>query len=170
MAKTNKTKISYRLEKIRVLQFYINNKVRYNEEKGIVFEVAPGSYIDIKNNELRLLIRSTYYSDENRKEEIGHLEVEFIYKTPKLEKFEREKDSLLIPENFLFTLVNISLGTYRGILFEKTEGSNLEGAYLPIFNVLDFVNNALKKQKEGKFFRLKINQPKEKEESKSKAT
>lgn len=157
MAKKNDKSISFSLKRIKVLSFSINEKIGYNFSKGVAFEINPASNIDLKNKEFRLLLSISYNSIAPKVLNIASCEIEIVFQLPSLLNFSRIEDFLLIPANILYTLVNIAIGTSRGILFEKLNGSRLRDYYFPIVDIPAFVNKSLSKVRANDHFRLKIN-------------
>ena len=51
---------------------------------------------------------------------------------------ENDKNIFHLPDQFIQTLLSISLSTTRGILAAKTEGTNLKNVYLPVLNPTQF--------------------------------
>lgn len=57
---------------------------------------------------------------------------------------EPDSNALTVPKGFLTHLAIITVGTARGILHTKTEGTNFNGYMLPTLNVSDIFPDAVK--------------------------
>lgn len=57
--------------------------------------------------------------------------------------YDSEKDRFVFPRAFISHLVVITIGTTRGVLHSKTEGSKFNGFLLPTINVNELIDNDL---------------------------
>ena len=57
----------------------------------------------------------------------------------------QDSNSIMIPDQFVHTLLSISLSTSRGILAAKTEGTILKKIYMPVMNPAGFKAKTVEK-------------------------
>jgi hypothetical protein len=110
---------------------------------GFSFEVFQEDEIFKFNTLVQYLL-------ETESEPTLSLETQIIFKIKNLEKvvINKEDEQLQIDDDLLKTLMNISLGTTRGILATNTKGSPLSKFPLPIINPKELLSN-LKIQKKS---------------------
>lgn len=157
----NKLKIpvslEYRLIKIEEGLFYLNNQVNISSTKETVFDLRPGTLVDLDKDNLGIMLQSNFYLDKDKVTKVGTLNVAFIFQVEKLSTFKTKDESIFIEKNFLYSLFNISIGTFRGILFEKMRGTPLGQKYFPIITITEVVNNTLKSVAVDNYFLIPIN-------------
>ncbi|MEM3091529.1 MAG: hypothetical protein QXD05_00125 [Candidatus Pacearchaeota archaeon] len=132
-------KIGFRLKKISLIKFFIENKLDSSsiDEKEIKFDIKIGLSIDDKNSIINV---DTYVELSKDNYKLCELITRISYEIKELEKLQKSDDKEInLPDIFVTTLISISISTTRGILSEKTKGTFLEGAYLPIVDPKKFV-------------------------------
>ncbi len=63
----------------------------------------------------------------------------FIFKDSWDEMYNKENNTLIVPKSFLIHLAVLSVGTSRGILHSKTEGTDFNKFILPTINVAEMI-------------------------------
>lgn len=141
---SKKTSIQFLIEKITTLEFSIKNlpDSKFSESYEYIFEVNPASAVDIPARTIDFITHIGIYSDTTKTKNICELITSVKYGIKNLDQFIDEKDENLLhlPDQFMQTLLSISLSTSRGILAAKTEGTILNNVYLPVLNPTQFAH------------------------------
>ena len=133
--------IEFALIGIKTEQFVVFEE---NFEPKKKVELAGGFSFKIKRKEKQLGVFVTFQFDQNKQAFIK-LEVSchFSIKEEAWNKFITE-DQIIFPEGFVQHLCMLSVGTARGILHAKTEGTMFNSFLLPTMNITNFVRSELK--------------------------
>ena len=103
------------------------------------FQILPSSFIDRKNNAIGIDTAVEIYIDQEKQKKVCNLISRIIYEVINFSDFINPQDnSIQIPDNFMHTLLSISLSTTRGILASKTEGTLLRDVFIPVLNPAGF--------------------------------
>jgi hypothetical protein len=108
-------------ENHKPLHINVNFKIAKNDEQKIVSVMFISRFMDV-DKLIMILDCSCHFkiTDES------------------WEQFkENDSNALIIPKSFLTHLAVITVGTARGILHSKTEGTKFNGQFLPTLNLLD---------------------------------
>lgn len=137
-----KVNIQFFIKEISTIEFSVKNSpnLKIKENNDAVFEVSPSTAIDTKSSTINFIIQIGIYSDNTKKESLCRLVSSIKYGIKNMEVLIDENDNnrIRIPNQFMQTLLSLSLSTSRGILAVKTEGTNLMNTYLPVLNPTNF--------------------------------
>lgn len=103
-------------------------------------ECNISSSVDVKiSNKSKLVYVKTGFAFEQNKDKFLEIETSNTYAISNQlwNTFENEKE-IIIPSNFISTLLSISINTTRGVLHTKTENSELNQYLLPLIDVFGF--------------------------------
>ena len=130
--------ITFSIKEIKTLKFEIINIANDYQliKENLQFQIHPLTFMDYEKKILGFDIIISVFLDKEKQNKICELITRISYKVLNLYDLipPDDKFSSKIPENFMHTLLSIALSTSRGILSAKTEGSLLNGIYLPIIN------------------------------------
>lgn len=134
-----KTMLRFRMDKIGVLQFAILQKdpipQNYNLTTTLSFK------FDRESRHLACITKFDFLENENRLLMILEVQCEFAIHPDDWKEFEKDTDHLDIPRDVLELFAVHTVGTSRGILFSKTEGTPyaLPQYILPPINVREIL-------------------------------
>lgn len=145
--------IQYRLKEILDHRFNYTAPIRNYTTKNEIVEltinhtITPAIKYNIETNDIIVVIKIRAYIKETD-ETIVEAENAFIYHAIDLKKFlEYNQDKKtwkfhdVKNEALITTLIGISLSTMRGILYERSKGTVLERAPIPIMNPATFIKS-----------------------------
>lgn len=135
--------IEFALIGIKTEQFVVFEE-HFDAKKKV--ELAGGFAFKIKQKEKQLGVFATFQFDQGKQAFIK-LEVSchFAIKEEAWNQFLTE-DNIVFPIDFVQHLCMLSVGTARGILHAKTEGTMFNAFILPTMNITNFVKSELKFQ------------------------
>lgn len=141
---TDKKNIEIELKEIKEITF--NSKslpetignVVLGENIQLGLQLSIG--IDLEKNQFELGTRILFVLTETN-QNILEFESAIIFNVKNLASAVKTSDieGYNIDDNFLSTLAGISIGTNRGILYEKTKGTQLAKLHLPIINPKELI-------------------------------
>ena len=129
--------IQFSIIDIKTLRFSVNNvyNIKELESSEVGFSITPMSFFnpDEKIIGFDILVLA---KEGKSKETICELFTRVSFFVDNFDEFfpDKESKTINIPDQFLHTLLSISLSTTRGILSAKTEGTALAGFILPVLN------------------------------------
>lgn len=139
---SKKINIQFFIKDISTLEFSVKNPPdkTFKIPKDVVFQVTPSSSIDLPSSTVDFITFIGIYLDKEKTKNICELVTSIKFGIKDLTKFidEKDKNLLHLPDQFMQTLLSISLSTNRGILAAKTEGTALNNVYLPVLNPTQF--------------------------------
>lgn len=103
------------LTKNAIFQFNTSVNPQWNQKIGLI--LACG--VEVKDEENKVLL--------------GNVRTLFTF-TLQGVKTKIDKDTIVLPDEFLSTIVSISISTLRGILFSQFRGTYLQNAVMPIID------------------------------------
>jgi hypothetical protein len=149
----DKKTLELSVEKINIVSFYLNvenlSEFSIKEKNNVQFEYKLQTHIEIINElfgvhfEVKLLFEN---------EVISNLKTYCEFKVIGLNDIaKKENDQIAIPSKIAGTLIAAAISTTRGIFFEKTSATPLEGLYLPLANldeIMGFKTESIYKKNE----------------------
>ena len=135
--KTNKP-ISFSIDGIKTEQFAILEE-NYQEKKPVAVETGIQFKIDAENKFIASVVRISF---NQGKKSFLKIEVSCHFKIDddSWETFINKKQHVLtIPKGFLAHMAMITVGTLRGILFTKTEGTVFNKFIIPTIDVASMI-------------------------------
>jgi hypothetical protein len=132
----NSNSIGFQLIAIHTEQFAIIEQ-EFDSNKPLEFAV---NFNVAKNDNQKLVsvLFSTRFMDEDRPIMILECSCHFKLAEESWAQFvKQESTTLIIPKAFITHLAVITVGTARGILHSKTEGTKFNGYLLPTLNLVE---------------------------------
>lgn len=132
------TKINFALRKVATKQFAIIEK-NFSETGKISLGIGFNFIANAKQNSIAVFILFQFESDNN-----PFLVVEGgcyfgIKEDAWLEMINESKDTLIVPKGFMCHMSMLTIGTNRGILHSKTEGTKFNKYFIPTINVTELI-------------------------------
>ena len=131
-------KIIFSLQNIKNEQFAIIEK-NYKEKEPVEITTGVQFMIDSKNHVLGSLVNIAF---EQSKRIFLKIDVSchFNIEIKSWNKFINKKESIMtIPKGFLAHMATITVGTSRGILFSKTDGTIFNKFIIPTINIAEMI-------------------------------
>lgn len=132
------------LQKIRILKadFKVDEDLMDTESGVVHFKVdlksEPGFNLPDQMMRFRLNVRLTGYDEESEPVGVtGEYCIDFIYMIENLEDFismEEDGENFGVDEDLGATIAGISYSTARGIILDRTQHTDFNGAILPVIN------------------------------------
>ena len=101
------------------------------------FNISIGMYANPEQKIIGYNVFVDVFTDKSKSIKISELATQIIYEIVNFNEAiskDEAKKVLNIPDIFITTLISIALSTTRGIFAAKTEGSVLDGVYIPIMD------------------------------------
>ncbi|MDR3668380.1 MAG: hypothetical protein P4L35_16170 [Ignavibacteriaceae bacterium] len=141
---------TFRIKEILTLEFSIKNIPEdiSTDLDSFKFEVLPQLFIE-SNKFIGFNTTINVLMGKDNPLLICSLLTRISYEIINFEDFidPQNSNSITIPDQFVHTLLSITLSTSRGILAAKTEGTILRNIYMPVMNPAGFkaktIENAL---------------------------
>ena len=129
--------ILFKLKRIQTEQFATIPGVKVGEEIGISAAIEYGMEKDTNTIHCKVLFN---FISEEKEFIILHVRCEFSVAPEAWEKnFREEEKKYVFPADFMQHLGVITVGTARGILHAKTEGTEFNRFFLPTVNLKEMV-------------------------------
>jgi len=136
--KSLKEKVGFSLHGMKTEQFAVFEK-NYNPKK----ETLINTQLQFKLNHLNRLIAVFIHFELLHNDKVFVklvVSCQFRIKDTSWDSFaNNETSKLIVPKGFMSHLAMITVGTARGILFAKTEGTQFSKFILPLMNVADII-------------------------------
>ncbi|MFT7381133.1 MAG: hypothetical protein ACI9Z3_001015 [Roseivirga sp.] len=129
--------IGFVLSRIKTIHFELNDSV-YNDAEDVKFETGISVKASDKEHLISIFFMVRFKCEI---EPFIQLEVqcEFEIEPKTFESFRSAKDILTIPSAFARHLAVVTVGTTRGILFEKLNKTSFKSFLLPSINLMKFI-------------------------------
>ncbi len=129
--------IGFGLNRIKTIHFELNGSV-YNDTEDVKFQTGISVKASDKEHLISIFFMVRFKCEI---EPFIQLEVqcEFEIEPKTFESFRASKDTLVIPSAFARHLAVVTVGTTRGILFEKLNKTNFKSFLLPSINLMKFI-------------------------------
>jgi hypothetical protein len=146
MKEAEKMQIGFKFKMIKTLKFSVNNtdEAYKAKKEELQFNISAANFLDVENSVIGFDITIGVFIDKELTKQIADLIVRTEYELTKLSeiiKHDTNKNRILLPDQLMMTLLSVALSSARGILAAKTEGSVLEGVYMPIIDPTKFRTN-----------------------------
>lgn len=137
---TNKeVPISFSLVGIRTLEFAIIEEAYKHRTKDKGLSIRGGFGLDDKNN----IVTIVDFAIQQDEVPFIKLKVACLYKLSEesyIGLFNKENRNIILPKNFATHLIALTLGTSRGILFEKLDNTEFRDFIIPTMDISKIVN------------------------------
>ena len=106
---------------------------------------TPEFNLDEDSIRFRLNIIIDGYNEDKIKIEVsGKYCIDTVFKVDNLDEFvkwDEKKENFSVDENIIATIAGISYSTSRGIVLDRTQGTEFKGVILPVINPYDLLKN-----------------------------
>jgi hypothetical protein len=130
--------IQYGIRSIKEISYSINDSIPVTE-KDLQLSIANKVEFNEKVNEINItpLIK---YSNAKLKKEILKIEISNVFEIKDMKKFQSKSKKVPFdfPEDFINSLIGVSISHTRALLARNTSGTKLEKFILPLFRSSDF--------------------------------
>lgn len=137
--KEKEIEIEYGVKSIREISYSIVDSVAFSE-KDLQLSVSTNVEFLVKTNEINIT-PLIIYSIAKSKKEILKIEVLNVFGVKNMKKFEKKnstnKSFYDFPEDFIDSLVGVSISHSRAFLAKNTSGTKLEKFILPLLRSSD---------------------------------
>ncbi len=138
----NKIELTFNIAAIQVLKFSINNGPEFYQlpiDNLYSFENNVGVHLDENKKIIGIDFNIKVFSSEEKKTMVCELIVRMIFNIVNFDNVVKKIDSrLTIPDEVLNHFIATTIGTARGIFYEKLRGTFLANVILPPINVTSF--------------------------------
>lgn len=133
----NNKGVGFKLNMIKTEQFAILEE-NFNQKVKIKLNTSINFKIDADNQFVVSFVEFKFH------QKMPFLKVQvscvFAIENGAWQNFiDKDKNSITLPKGFLAHLATITVGTTRGVLFAKTEGTEFNKFFVPTINVLDII-------------------------------
>lgn len=138
--KTKPLPINFTLVEIKVEQFALFPE-NFKSKKAVQMKTDLQFFLCNEEKSIRVVLGFTY---EQQSKAFVKIEVGVIFRIMP-EDFDKLKNvkekQIVFPKDFMGHLTMLSIGTVRGILFAKTEGTEFSKFVLPTINVTEMITS-----------------------------
>lgn len=130
--------VGFLLKRIHTEQFALFEE-NFNEDTKVNFNIQIQFKLDRQNKMIGIFTGFTF---EQEQKPFLKIEISCHFKIDENSWnnfIEDKKAKIIIPKGFLAHLTMISVGTARGVLFAKTEGSSFSNFIIPAINVVEII-------------------------------
>ncbi len=127
-------KISFNIREIQTLKFSIDNLMKQDsfDKSKLQFGIGVGVRFDPPRREVIVDTAVDIFCDEQRTRKISESITRVTFAIENFDEvFKVKENQISAPDAVMKTLVSMAVSSTRGILAAKTEGSILNGVYLP---------------------------------------
>lgn len=144
MSKQKIIDISFGISSIKTLKFMIENieQATKIDKATLEFNISVAMFVDPQKEIIGFNVIIDIFLDKNKTLKVSELITQVVYHIVNFDEVIKpniDKIGLDIPNQFITTLISIALSTSRGIFAAKTEGSVLDGVYMPIVDPKAFL-------------------------------
>jgi len=139
MADQKKIDITFRIASIKTLKFLIENidEAIKIDKATFEFNISVAMFADPIKKIIGFKNVIEVFTDKSKMVKAGELVAQIIYEIINFDEVilhDESKKLINIPDTFMTTLMSIALSTTRGVFAAKTEGSLLDGVYIPVLD------------------------------------
>lgn len=139
MADQKKIDITFRIVSIKTLKFLVENtdEAVKIDKATFEFNISVAMFADPLKKIIGFNIAVEVFTDKSKLLKVSELVTQTIYEIVNFDSaisHDETKKLINIPDPFMTTLLSIALSTSRGIFAAKTEGSLLDGVYIPVMD------------------------------------
>ncbi|WP_422004963.1 hypothetical protein [Roseivirga pacifica] len=129
--------VGFALNRIKTIHFELNESV-FNESEEVKIETGISVKASDKEHLISIFFMVRFKTEV---EPFINLETqcEFEIEPKAFEAFRSSQDTLTIPSTFVRHLAVITVGTTRGVLFEKLNKSSFKNFLLPSINLMNYI-------------------------------
>lgn len=140
--------VQFRLSSFRILRFNYAEPEDENldfKPEDCLFHFSSKILVNFKNRAIgiRLLTKMNHKKGLN----IGEVEIESTFDILGFEKLLQTKDGVVLPDDFVASLISITYSTTRGAILGKGSGTILEKFILPLIDPKKLLPKEKEKQK-----------------------
>lgn len=133
--------LGFGISKINIGHLMVQNQFEEIDLDKLQLNIS-WDLVGIKNeNQLNVMVQVKYYLDGEEQVSL-HVNNNFMLFNPKILESEPEKG---VPLEFMRVLVNLSIGTTRGVLAQATAGTIWANFPLPLQNIAEIVPDGTQK-------------------------
>jgi len=137
--KSKPSAVPFRLSKIQTLQFALLPDA-FNQEKNVEISQSINYSVDTETQQVG--VQPHYLFFQSNPFIIIEVRCIFSIPTPFWKKWMNEKEGLFVlPKNVATHMAVLSVGTTRGVLHAKTEGTLFNMFVLPTWNLADIIKD-----------------------------
>lgn len=131
--------LGFALVNIKTKQFAVTEEA-YRKNGELRLQNDTGYGVSLEKRHILVNAHFRFYKKESP---FISLQVECFFEINKTgwKTFERENGDIVLPNNLVSHLTVLTIGTARGILHSKTEGTRYNKYILPTINVQDMIKN-----------------------------
>lgn len=136
-----------RIKDLRLTDCNIANTVpsslvgKFDVEK-VQFEFNIGVRMDVVKKSISITLITNFYADEPKTIKLGHINTEGDFEISNLDEIISTFEGK-IPSFVFANFMGVVIGTTRGLLMSKAEGTIMQGIYLPMINPLSLLPQPL---------------------------
>ncbi len=136
MAKPEKKKIIFKIDKIETVSFSVDpSKISPRYNQPMKFRFTLSLKIDPKKKHLIFLLGIIISPKSSDDVQVGNLDIKVQFSIKNMEEFiEEENKSIKLPEILMANLITLVISTSRGIWAEKIRGTKIQKIILPLLD------------------------------------
>lgn len=96
------------------------------------FDIELEQRFNVEQELIYLICDITTFPHNQIDQKLGKLRSNCIFKVNDLSKYVTKNQTIILPENIIFTLNSVSISTTRGLMYSLFKGTFLHGAILPL--------------------------------------
>jgi hypothetical protein len=120
------------IHKIQELDFYVNDEDIKKRE--IEFYLKVDTQFNLGEDVIKFDVRPVFHVKNHPEEHVLSNTSRTVFKTKGLREFLDEENKLNIPDQYLITMLSISITHARALLSKSSLGSRFSNLFIPIVN------------------------------------
>lgn len=150
MKESKKIDVTFRISSIKTLKLLLDNtdEASKTDRNDFQFNISLTTFLDPVNKIIGFNVIQDIFIDKELTKKVCELITRIEFNVENFKEIVTHNDKIKefrIPDQFMMTLISISLSTSRGIFAAKVEGSALEGVYMPVVNPAQFKQQKITK-------------------------
>ncbi len=136
MAKPEKKKIIFKIDKIETVSFSVDpSKIAPRYSQPMKFSFTLSLKIDPKKKHLIFLLGIIISTKSRDDVQVGNLDIIVQFSIKNMEEFFEEENKIVrLPDILMTNLITLVISTSRGIWAEKVRGTKIQKIILPLMN------------------------------------
>jgi len=139
-----KDNLSYRILRVKDIGFNVNENFILHDKQSSDIKISLSCELKIhtKSKIIVIEIFAFYYYQHEIGKQLASITVQNAFTVLNLEEYDTN-DRLLLPPNFLITIVSISLSHTRALFSKNIDGTVFNGIIMPLINPEEFTKSVL---------------------------
>lgn len=142
--------VLYRIKSIKELEFQFQSKNIDDldcSKCNFKFTTSYGQSFHIENSEIHNVFEFKVYPNPRSRKPIANHSVLVVFEIKDIKNYVKPNKELTLPNILVASMIQITIGTTRGLWFSRVKGTPIENAILPILDTKAFMEGLMAPEK-----------------------